>query len=130
MARRKSPLGTLVLFAAVLGFGWVSWHYFVEERIHDTKEIPTPPAEEIDRLKGLLGDGLAVEDGFLGISSFNWRQQSGFYRVDLQMRDGTTQTVAKAIAKRASDLIERATQGIPAHVQVFVLGRDVAQHIP
>lgn len=130
MARRKSPLGTLVMLTAVLGFGWASWHYFVEERIHDTKEIPTPPAEEIDRLRGLLGDGLAVEEGFLQISSFNWRQQSGYYRVDLQMRDGTTQTVAKAIAKRASDLIERATQGIPAHVQVFVLGRDVAQHIP
>jgi hypothetical protein len=130
MARRKSPLGTIVMLAAVLGFGWASWHYFVEERIHDTKEIPTPPADEIERLKGLLGDGLAVEEGFLGISSFNWRQQSGFYRVDLQMRDGTTHTVAKAIAKRASDLIERATQGVPAHVQVFVLGRDVAQHIP
>ncbi len=130
MARRKSPLGTLVMFAAVLGFGWASWHYFVEERIHDKKEVPTPPADEVERLKGLLADGLAVEDGFLGITSFNWRQQSGYYRVDLNMRDGTTQTVAKAIAKRASDLIERATQGIPAHVQVFVLGRDVAQHIP
>ncbi len=130
MARRHNPLGTVVLLTAVLGFGWASWHYFVEERIHDTKAVATPPAEEIARLHGLLADGLAVEEGFLGISSFNWRQNSGYYRVDLQMRDGTSQTVAKAIAKRASDLIERATQGIPAHVAIYVLTREVAQHIP
>jgi|GEM_PF-2644525 len=130
MARRNNPLGTVVLLTAVLGFGWASWHYFVEERIHDTTVVATPPAEEITRLQGLLADGLAVEDGFLEISSFNWRQNSGFYRVDLQMRDGTSQTVAKAIAKRASDLVERATQGTPAHVAIYVLGREVAQHIP
>jgi hypothetical protein len=130
MARRKNPIGTFVLLLAVLGFGWASWHYFVEERIHDHKEVPTPPAEEIGRLRAALTDALSTEEGFLEISSFNWRANSNFYRVDLQMRDGTSQTFAKAIAKRASDLVERATQGIPAHVQVFVLGRDVAQHIP
>lgn len=130
MARRKSTLGTLVMLLTVLGFGWGSWHYFVEERIHDRKEVPTPPAEEIERLKVALGDALAVEDGFEGVTSFNWRQNSGYYRVDVQMRDGTSPAVAKVIAKRASDLIERATKGIPAEVQVLVLNREVAHYVP
>lgn len=130
MARRNNPLGTLVLLTAVLGFGWASWHYFVEERIHDSKEVVVPPAEEIGRLRTSLSDALSVEEGFEGITAFNWRHNSGTYRIDLQMRDGTTQTVAKAIAKRASDLVERATQGTPAEVQVLVLGRDVAHYIP
>lgn len=130
MARRKNPLGTVVLLLAVLGFGWASWHFFVEERIHDTREVPTPPAEEIEKLRVALADALSTEDGFEGITAFNWRQNSGRYRVDVAMRDGTTTTVARAIARRASDLVDRATQGIRAEVQVMVLNREVAHYVP
>lgn len=128
--RRKNPLGTLALFVAVLAFGGASWHYLAEKRILDHRETPTPPQEEIERLRALCHEALLDEELYEGITMFTWRPTDERYRVDLHMRDGTGKAPAARVARRTSDMIERASQGTPAEVAVYVLGREVTHYVP
>src|SRR5947207_15145033 len=128
--RHKNPLMTLVLLMFLGGFGWASWHFLVEERVFANDSRPTPPASEIERLRRLCHEALLSDDCYDGITSFNWRENGSRYRVDVQIRDGCTQQHARAIARRLSELVERATDGYPAEVGVLVLGRELWHFVP
>ena len=130
MPRHHNPVGTFVLFLAVVSFGWASWHFFVEKRIQDTGVTPPPPASEIDKLRQITSEALAGDECFDAVVAFNWREQSGRYRVDIQIRDGCSQGAAHSLARRASDVIERASDGKRAEVAVLILGREVWKFVP
>jgi len=131
MPRRKNPVATLVMLVALLAFGWASWHYLVEEKILTRKgPAPAPPAAEIARLQRLCNEALEADECYDGISAFNWRENGSRYRVDVQIRDGCSRNDAKRLARRLSDIVERASDGYPAEVGVLVLGREVWHFVP
>jgi hypothetical protein len=130
MPRKNNPIATFVMFLAVAGFGWASWHFFVEKRIQDTGVAPPPPASEIDRLRALTAEALTGDECFESVTAFNWREQSGRYRVDINIRDGCSNAAARSLARRTSDVVQRATDGRPAEVAVLILGREVWHFVP
>ncbi len=129
-SRRKNPFVTLVLLAVLGCAGWAAWHYLVEERVFANDNRPTPPVSEIERLRRLCHEALMSDDCYEGITSFNWRENGSRYRVDVQIRDGCSQQNARSIARRLSDLVERASDGYPAEVGVLVLGRELWHFVP
>ncbi|MCC7138461.1 MAG: hypothetical protein IT460_08565 [Planctomycetes bacterium] len=128
--RRKNPLATLAMFVGVLGFGGAAWHFLAEKRILDHEDHPTPPQEEVERLRGLCHEALLDEELYEGITMFNWRPTDERFRVDIHMRDGSGKATASRVARRTSDIVERASKGIPAEVAVYVLGREVTHYVP
>jgi hypothetical protein len=130
MPRRRNQLANLVLLVFVLGFGWAAWHFIHEEKMFETKETVVIPAEQIERLRQTVDEGLQSEDAYAGVTAFNWRAQSKRYRVDVNMLEGASVNDAKRMAGRVNELVLRATQGSPAEVSFLVLGREVYHFVP
>ena len=130
MARRKNPVGTLVLFLAVAGFAGAAYKYLYVERIFDHQTVYTPPASEIERLQAACEEALASDGCFLQITMFNWRDQSKRYRIDVMMPDGCGVPDAKRISTRLSELVKRSTDGYEAEVSCLILTREVYHYVP
>ena len=130
MPRHKNPWATFVIFLCVVGFAWASWHFLHEKKLFRSEHVATQPPAEIERLKKLLTDTLADDECFDGLASFNWRDNSHRYRIDILMRDGCEKERAKMLVRRVADLVKRATDGIESEVSCLVLGREVYHYVP
>jgi hypothetical protein len=130
MPRRKNPAVTFVLFLVVAGFGYAAYHFLWVEKVFASKEEVVVPAEQIDRLRQAVEEGLTEDPSFQAITSFNWRGQTKRYKVDVAVADGSTMTDAKRMARRVNELVERASDGSPAEVSVVLLGREIHHFTP
>ncbi len=130
MARRKNPYGTFVLFLAVAGFAGAAYKFLYVDRIFDHETVFTPPASEVERLRTACEEALSSDECFLGITAFNWRDQSKRYRIDITMPDGCGIPNSKKLAARLSDLVKRSTDGYEAEVSCLILGREVYHFVP
>jgi hypothetical protein len=130
MPRRRNPVANLVLFVFVLAFGWAAYHFIYEEQWFKSEEVAAVPADQIERLRRTVDEGLESEEGYGGLTSFNWRSQTKRYRVDVNLIEGTTVADAKRMAGRVNELVKRATQGSPAEVAFLVLGREIYHYVP
>ena len=130
MPRRKNPWATLVIFLGVCAFGWASWHYLHEKRLFASDRVATVPAAEMDRLRKLIDDALASDECYDGVVSFNWREQSSRYRIDITMRDGCDKNRSKDLVSKVVAIVARAADGADAEVSCLVLGREVYHYVP
>jgi hypothetical protein len=131
MARRKNPWVTLAMLLGLVGFGTAAHHYINVVRLFDSENVAAPPAAEMDRLRTSVEEALAADECFGAITSFNWRETSKRYRVDVAMSEGCGSSQAKLLAKKVSDLIARASSGrYEAEVSLLILGREVHHYVP
>ena len=130
MPRRNNPWATLVIFLGVVGFAWASWHYLHEKKILSVEHVSTPPAAEMEKLRKLVEDTMGEDECFDGILSFNWRDTSNRYRIDIAMRDGCEKERAKKLVGKVASIVSRATDGIDSEISCLVLGREVYHYVP
>lgn len=131
MARRKNPYVTLAMFLGLTGFGYASYHFIYVERVFAQESHDVPPTEELEKLRHAVNEALGADPCFRGITSFNWRESSKRYRIDVALEDGCATTEAKRLAKRVSEVVERASSGKhAAEVSLLVLGREVWHYVP
>jgi len=131
MARRKNPWVTLLMFLGLCGFGYASYYFIYEQKIFDNKTVVAPPVAEMDRLRTAIDDAMSADDCYAGITSFNWREQSKRYRIDVNMTESCGIPQAKALAKKVSEVVERASSGnYEAEVSLLILGREVWHYVP
>jgi hypothetical protein len=129
MPRRNNPWTTLFMFLAVVGFGWVSYHFIVEEQIFRSGEAAVPPADKMNKVRDAVEKALADRECFQAITLFEWRERQGHYRVDITILDGC-RNEAKSIAQRTVEVVRRASDGSEAHVFVYILGIEVFHLVP
>ena len=130
MPRRKNPYATFALLLFVLGFGYAAYYFLYVERIFVSKEEAAIPQAQLDRLRKTVDEGLSSEETYQGLAGFNWRGQTKRYRVDVNLADGATIPLAKRLAGKVNDLVQRASDGSPAEVSFLVLGREIYHYVP
>ena len=131
MARRNNPVVTFAMFLGLVGFGYASYHFIYVERVFAQESHDVAPAEEMETIRHAVDDALVTDDCFGSISAFNWRDQSKRYRVDIAMNEGCGMADAKRMAKRVSELVQRASSSkYEAEVSLLVLGREVWHYVP
>jgi len=130
MPRRKNPWATLVIFCGVVGFAWASWHFLHEKKILSVEHVATPPAAEMEKLRKLVEDAMSDDECFDGILSFNWRDTSNRYRIDVAMRDGCEKEPAKKLVAKLAGIISRATDGLECEISCMLLNREVYHYVP
>ncbi len=130
MPRRKNPFATFLLFVVVMGFGYAAYHYLYVMRIYESHEVAAVPNAQVDKLKGALEESLSHEEAFDSVASFNWREQSRRFRVDVVLTESATVPLAKRLATRVNDIVVHASDGYPAEVSFLVLGREIYHYVP
>jgi hypothetical protein len=130
MPRRRNQVANLVLLVFVLAFGWAAYHFIHEKQMFKSTEVVSIPAEQIERLRRTVDEGLQGEDAYSGLTAFNWRGQTKRYRVDVNLVEGASVGDAKRMARRVNELVLRATEGSPAEVSLLILGREVYHYVP
>jgi len=131
MARRKNPYVTFAMLLGLIGFGWASYHFIYEVKVFAQESKDVPPNEEMDKLRHSVEDALSGDESFVNITSFNWRENGKRYRVDVTMPDGSGVSDAKRLARRVSEIVERASSGkYEAEVSLLILGREVWHYVP
>jgi len=131
MARRNNPWVTFSMFVGLCGFGYAAYHVIYERKIFDNETVVAPPVSELERLRTAVDDALATDDCYAGITSFNWRENGKRYRIDVNMTESCGIAQAKALARRVSEVIQRASSGkYEAEVSLLILGREVWHYVP
>lgn len=131
MARRKNPWVTLLMFLGLCGFGYGSYYFIYEKKVFDNETVIAPPASEMERLRTAVDDALSADECYAGITAFNWREQTKLYRIDVNLSESSTTPQAKALARRVSEVIQRASSGkYEAEVSLLILGREIWHYVP
>ena len=119
------------MFLGLVGFGYVSYHFLYVERVFAQESNYMPPMEEMEKIRHAVEEALGADECFGTMSSFNWRDQSKRYRMDISMNEGCGMTEAKRLAKRVSEIVQRASSSkFEAEVSLSVLGREVWHYVP
>lgn len=131
MARRNNPYVTFAMFLALVGAGYASYHFLYEEKIFAQVSTTLPPNEDMVAVRHAVEQSLSSDECFVSITAFNWRDTSKRYRVDITMPDGCGTSEAKKLARRVSEVVERASSGkYEAEVSLLILGREVYHYVP
>ncbi len=119
------------MFVGLMAFGYASYHFIYEKRVFAQESSYVPPAEEMETIRLAINESLGADECFSSITAFNWRESSKRYRVDVTMNDGCDRTEAKRLAKRVSELVQRASSSkFEAEVSLLILGREVWHYVP
>lgn len=131
MARRNNPWVTFSMFLGLCGFGYTAYYVIVEKKYFDSTTVIAPPVTELERLRTAVDDAMVADESYAGITSFNWRERDKRYRIDVNVAESCTVPQAKALARRVSEVIERASSGkYEAEVALLILGREIWHFVP
>jgi hypothetical protein len=129
MPRRKNPGVTLLLFLALIGAGWASYHYLYVERVFASDREEAPESGKENTVRQAIAEALRDDACFVGITSLAWRTQEFRWRVDVDVAEGCREQ-AKSIARRVNEIVKSSTGGGEANVFCYTLGQEVARLIP